>query len=198
MRHHLEAWRALAIELQDHPSSDSAAASAPILAPARAPADRTASAAAASSSHSHPLRPHSSALLLKYFNAWFKFANVSQWSRDLQLEHDYKRLKTALAAWKLAGARRRPRAPLSPNSAAAAGVKALMLPSPPRAPKFIRSAQPSDVAVSFDFLDPSPPVPPVADSQRPASRRLVSPDDSARIMFFFGGLLPSKHPSFAF
>jgi hypothetical protein len=132
----------------------------------------------------HPSRP--SSLLLKYFNAWFKFANVSQWSRDLHEEHEYTRLKTVWALWKGVCKSRRPHPPLSPSAQAAAGVKALMPRSSQRPLRSSLSVQLPDVAV--DVLDRPPPTSSVSNVQRPASRQLVSPDDSARLMFFFGPL----------
>lgn len=207
MRNHFEAWRAIAIERHDNRVSvpdHVAARAAPLAsiaasAPAPVQPAPSLSDVASSSSHLRAHHPHTPSLLLKYstpalflkyFNAWFTFANVSQWARDLNLEHELARLKSAFAGWKLACRRRRPRAPLSPASAAAAGVTGLMQQTPARAPRSLRSVQPSDVAVSLDFLDSSPPMSPTTDSQRPGSRRLVSPDDSARIMFFFGGPCP--------
>jgi hypothetical protein len=63
-----------------------------------------------------------------------------------------------------------------------------------RARRSLASARPSDVAVSLDFFDSYSPVSPIAEPQRPGLRRLVSPDDSARLMFFFGWfcLLPAS------
>jgi hypothetical protein len=127
-----------------------------------------------------------SSLLLKYFNAWFKFANVSQWSRDLHEEHDFARLKNAWAGWAAACARRRPHPPLSPNSAAAAGVTSLMPRSQQRASRSQPHAVPSDVILSIESIDSPPPSSSVSNRKRPDSRHLVSPDDSARLMFFFG------------
>ncbi len=186
MRRQLNSWRAAVKKRR------ATHVSAPAVAPIsqHTPADNiipssTTSAAAASPSPS---------FLLKYFNAWFKFANVSQWSRDLQSEHDFARLKSAWAMWGGALASRRPRPPLSPASFAAAGVKTLM-PRSPQAPlRSTASAQPSDVTVSIDFLDPDSPTPALSTTQRPNSRRLVSPDDSARLMFFFGPIHPPPPP----
>lgn len=202
LRNHFEVWKATAKQRDDRVSAlDSV--TGPVLAsvsvtaltssPAK-PAPNTVGVASSSDLHPHRLLSSSlllkytaPVLLLKYFNVWFKFANVSQWSRDLHLEHEHARLKAAWAAWKFACRRRRPRAPLSPDSAAAAGVKSLMPQVAARAPRSVRAAQPSDVAVNLDFMDSPHSVSPATDAQRPVTRRLVSPDDSARITFFFGG-----------
>ncbi len=211
-RTHFEAWKASAIGQHESravdvlhvvaqfPASASAASSAPV--PPKIVPQATAAAASSAQLYSNLsqapslLKYSSPAILLKYFNAWFTFANVSQWSRDLHLEHDYARLKSAWLCWKAACRRLRPRfqAPLSPDSFAAAGVQSLMPQAASRAPRSLRSAQPSDVAISLDLVDSDPPVPPATEAQRPGSRRLVTPDDSARIMFFFGQCCPSKRP----
>jgi hypothetical protein len=186
MCHHFDAWASTAIKQlnsRDSVLSDTSA-------PESAGNVSTISAAPLASTHLQPSRACSDPLYLKYFNAWFKFANVSQWARDLQMEHEYTQMKSVFSGWKAACRSRKPHPPLSPNSAAAAGVKSLMPGSAQRAKRSLASARPSDVAVSLDFFDSYSPESPIAEPQRPGLRRLVSPDDSARLMFFFGWFYP--------
>lgn len=184
MRHVFGAWSSEVLSRRENRDLVSSTASGSKPSPSHDVPVITAISASASALSQHPSR--SSSLLLKYFNAWFKFANVSQWSRDLHEEHDYTRLKTVWALWKGVCKSRRPHPPLSPSAQAAAGVKALMPRSSQRPLRPSLSVQLPDVAV--DFLDRSPPTASISTLQHPASRQLVSPDDSARLMFFFGPL----------
>jgi hypothetical protein len=129
-------------------------------------------------------------ILLRFFNAWFKFANVSQWSRDLRRERAHALLKSAWASWSSACRRLRPR---SPDSEAAAGVPSsrplppqVALPNPSAARPKAKRGKSREVSLSMPSL---------SEPHRLHSRRLVSADSSARLMLFFGAAPPA--PSFA-
>ena len=55
-----------------------------------------------------------------------------------------------------------------------------------RASRPLPLSLPSDITLSIDSFDSTTPATPASNLKRPDSRHLVSPDDSARLMFFFG------------